>query len=135
MSEETSSDLSDSCTLRFKAPGLVCQRDCSNWTDLKINSFSMLVSGSSTGSPETSGCIVSFVFCEDLPVWGRSTPALDGTLYTGLDFTLLESFQTFIHCVYISQYKRQYCRSLALVYTLCNKWVLKILFVSYSSFM
>lgn len=66
----------------------------------EMKPFFIFVLGSSTGSAKTLGCVVSFVFCEDLPVWGWSTPALDGTLYTGLDFTFVESFQTFIHCVY-----------------------------------
>ncbi len=67
----------------------------------KRNPFLMFVLGSSTRSPKTSRGVVSFVFCEDLPVWGWSTPALNGTPYTGLDFTFVESFQAFIHCVYI----------------------------------
>lgn len=87
----------------------------------------MFVLGSSTGPPKTPRRVVSSVFCEDLPVWGWSTPALKWHTIYRTRFYICGVFSNiYTLCIYLN-IRDNTVKSLALVYTLCNKWVLKIL--------
>lgn len=84
---------------RSSRGGVPKKRNCSNWTDDNKTLF-VVVLGTDDGFPSPWATPSPLSSVKTCLCGGLHDPALNDTLYTRLDFTSVESFQSFIHNVY-----------------------------------